>query len=146
MAYNSLRQRNGSCHPSFPLIQSFTFKYSVFTRAPMLGIICLSPLVNSFDTSSVLTVYTPSVLTWFPFPPWREEKFGILFYIVNRKFVNRRGILLLYSSSTISNLNSQLNNKTRKQVFTSVRWECGLTNKISTIIIISFNSTKLLKF
>ena len=46
------------------------------------------------------------------------------------------GHFVLYFSLSVSVMNSQLNHNTRKHVFTSVHWESGLSNKISTILII----------
>ena len=49
--------------------------------------------------------------------------------------MNRQGICLYFLLS-VSILNSQVNHKMRKHVFTSVHWECRLSNKISTILTI----------
>ena len=53
--------------------------------------------------------------------------------------MNHWGILFIFFSLSVSILNSQLNYEMRKHVFTSVHWECRLSNKISTILtVVSF--------
>ena len=55
------------------------------------------------------------------------------YFVLNHELV---GCFVLCFSLPVSICNSQLNHNTRKQVFISVHWEGGLSNKISTILII----------
>ena len=49
-------------------------------------------------------------------------------------FENRVSFGHFCFSLSVSILISQLNYKMREHIFMSVQWECGLTNKISTLL------------
>ena len=97
-------------------------------------------------TSSVFTLYTSSVLHYTPLVLLHFTPLVFLHYFLSL-FGRNIWIYFVFENQTlwifwvfcfllsVSILNSQLNYKTREHVFTSVRWECGLSNKISTIFI-----------